>query len=160
MADDQELISSMAARFEMQEDEVKDLLRQYKEADGDNSGAIDREELKNLLRKTLPGNIPTKNLNAFLESQWENIDNDNSGAMDFAEFLDLYNICFRNSQAAKKEKETTEQTNGDEDVMYNLQVNPNESKDTDSEQVFQISGTVTSTTETESNGSETPKKKI
>jgi len=104
MADDDK-ISSLAQKYDLVEEEVQNLSEQYKEADKDGSGSIDRDELKVLLRKTIPKKITDKGLDRFLESQWENIDNDGSGAMDFDEFLSLYNICFKQSQAIPTQPE-------------------------------------------------------
>eukprot|EP01088_Endostelium_zonatum_P014825 TRINITY_DN3388_c0_g1_i1.p1 TRINITY_DN3388_c0_g1~~TRINITY_DN3388_c0_g1_i1.p1 ORF type:complete len:299 (+),score=100.80 TRINITY_DN3388_c0_g1_i1:195-1091(+) len=95
---DEDKISELAKKYDLEEDVVRKLSDQYREADEDNSGSIDREELKALLRKTIPKKVTDKGLDRFLESQWRNIDNDGSGSMDFDEFLYLYDICFKSSQ--------------------------------------------------------------
>jgi len=63
----------------------------FKKYDKDNSGTIDRNELKELLTSTTSRRMAPGMVERFVDAQMQLADKDGSGSIDFDEFLAVYN---------------------------------------------------------------------
>ena len=83
-------VTSDDIRNSLTPEELKEAEDAFSKYDTDNSGTIDRDELKNILKDTIGKRMGEAMLNRMLEAQMQLYDKDNSGAIDRDEFLRLY----------------------------------------------------------------------
>jgi Ca2+-binding EF-hand superfamily protein len=69
---------------------VSEAERKFYEYDTDHSGAIDRNELKPLLRVFFGNRMSDNLMERFASGQLQSADTNKSGQIDFREFLELY----------------------------------------------------------------------
>jgi len=74
----------------LKDNEVITCVEKFKALDADNSGNLDKKELRDLLKATVAGNMSDNLLDRFVNGQFENIDSDKSGSISFEEFLVAY----------------------------------------------------------------------
>lgn len=81
--------------------DVEDARAAFKKFDKDNSGTIDRNELKDLLTSSMSKKMAPGMVERFVDAQMQLADKDGSGTIDFDEFLGVYNkLVASNSPAS------------------------------------------------------------
>eukprot|EP01096_Ripella_sp_DP13-Kostka_P010716 TRINITY_DN4272_c0_g1_i1.p1 TRINITY_DN4272_c0_g1~~TRINITY_DN4272_c0_g1_i1.p1 ORF type:complete len:250 (+),score=109.33 TRINITY_DN4272_c0_g1_i1:77-751(+) len=80
------------------EEEKNRLLALFRDFDKDNSGTLDKAELKSLLEATLNRSVSESLLNRYIDLQFNASDKDFNGVIDFPEFCSLYSKIYKNPE--------------------------------------------------------------
>jgi len=82
------------------DEETAEAKAQFSKYDKDNSGTIDRAELKELLQVSLGKKMGPAMVERYVNSQMQLADKDGSGSIDFQEFLTVYKGMIAQSKGA------------------------------------------------------------